>query len=150
MEMMEPFPLEEEYDQIRDLGRGTYGLVRLWKRKDNLEPTADRPKFVAIKTILHLISSRHATLRQRELDILKAVQSGRHRNIIDYHGSFRDNSVTTDQTVLVMEACHEDLRQLIKAKRQYQDEELRFLGEQMLCGLHYLHCLNLTSKILHR
>ncbi len=142
--------LEEEYEKVRDLGKGTYGFVKLWKRKEGLEILADRPKYVAIKTIVHVSGEKHAKLRRRELDLLEAVQSGCHRNIIKYFGSFRDNSVTTDQTVLVMEACHSDLRKLISTERQLNDEELRMLGEQILHGLHYLHCLNATTKILHR
>ncbi len=149
---MDPFPLKEEYDKVedRELGRGTYGIVTLWKRKEGLPVTEVRPKYVAIKPIVHSDKDYFAKMRKREIYILETVQSGCHNNIIKYYGSLRDDSFTTEQTVLVMEACHGDLDKLIQSERNLSDDELRMLGVQMLCGLHYLHCLDGHSMILHR
>ncbi len=150
MDSLDVFPLKEEYSKIGELGRGTYGIVSLWRRKESLQTENNRPKYVAVKSILHSESEWVAKARQREVYILKAVQAGLHNNIVKYYGSFSDNSLTTEQTVLVMEACHGDLRKLIQSKRVLNEEELRLLGEQVLSGLHYLHSLEQTSVILHR
>ncbi len=156
---MENFPLLEEYKHVRPLGEGAYGRVFLYRRKEELETStsASRPGYVAIKAIPNSTHERQAMIRRRELYILKAVQIGGHKNIIVYFGSFEEDTLTAKNTVLVMEACHGDLRQLIKAKRVMRRKDLKRIGKQILGGLKYLHESKSLSeaqkrdfKILHR
>ncbi len=148
-DIMDSFPLEEEYDKVHELGSGSYGTVWLWKRKRKLKTENNKPRYVAVKSVVHTSDVCLTNTGHREQYILKAAQSGC-QNIINYYGSFHDSSVTTDQTVLVMEACHGDLRRLIVSQRDLQDDELRYLGKQILNGLHHLHGLDSSSRILHR
>ncbi len=154
---MESFPLEEEYDYVRDLGQGTYGKVSLWKRKKKVPESEQRPKYVASKTIVNSTDSVHAKMRSRELYILKKVQAGENKNIVKYFGSYEQNMKNIQNTVLVIEACHGDLRRLISAKRTLKKRDLRRIGRQILKGLEFLHEAKGKSgvnqsrtKILHR
>ncbi len=147
---MDSFPLEEEYDKVHELGGGSYGTVWLWKRKRKLKIEDNKPRYVAVKSVVHTSDVRHAKTRQREQNILKAVQQSSCLNIVDYYGSFHDSSVTTDQTALVMEACHGDLRSLMVSQRNLEEDELRHLGKQILNGLHHLHGSDGSARILHR
>ncbi len=145
---------ERDYNPVKTLGQGTYGHVRLWELRSEKESTELRPKYVAVKYLLHLgeDDQRHAKMRQREVYILTAVQEGCNRNIIKYYGNFEQDSPRMGRlTGIVLEACHGDLTKFTKAQRVFSEDELRLLAFQMLNGLDYLHRLKrLTTIILHR
>ncbi len=128
----------------------------LYKRKEGVDP--DRgPQYVAVKAIINSGKEdsnddeegdeekesdedwRLDILRKRELTILNLVSKKDNDNIIKYHGFLEKETTTSGETLLVMEACHGTLRDLIKSRRKFNSEELRKLTSQMLNGLSCLH-----------
>ncbi len=151
---METFPIEE-YDRVAFLGRGAFGQVTLWKKKEHLDVTDKRPEYVALKAIQNSDDPAHSRMRQRELEILSKVQQGDNRNLIRYYGCFDESTSTTRVTNLAMQACHGDLRQLITCRRRLDLNELKEIGKQLLLGLEYLHGSGdiagaQAEKIIHR
>ncbi len=143
-----------DYVEVKTLGQGAFGHVRLWKLRGEIESTKSRPRYVAVKSLPHSGEDdlSHAKMRKREVYILTAVQEGRNRNIIKCFGTFEQNIPFMGRlTCIVLEACHGDLAKFTMARRVFSEDEVRLLGFQMLHGLDYLHGLKgLTSKILHR
>ncbi len=161
----EEFPLDEYYEKVLKprkkpfiLGKGQYGQVVLYKRKAGVDP--DRwPEYVAVKAITNSGKEdsneddedddeaekesnddwRLDILRKRELTILNLVSKKDNDNVIKYHGFLEKETTFIGMTLLVMEACHGTLRDLIKSGRVLSAEELRKLTGQMLNGLSCLH-----------
>ncbi len=136
------FPIEN-YEEVEGegglLGEGAFGSVTLWKKKDGLEVTNTRPKYVALKSIRHPKGWKKSKMRKRELYILTKVQKGNVKNLIGYYGSFEDSYRTGKVTCLAMQVCHGDLKKLIDCRRVLSVDELKDIGKQLLLGLEYLH-----------
>ncbi len=147
------FPLKENYKKVTSLGQGQYGKVFLYKRKDDCQDET-LPEYVAIKAINNSGDERMRQLRKREMYILDCVQKADNENIIKYFGSFEEEGIAGDTTVLVMEACNGDLNKLIQPNRVLDIKEIRQLTKQMLNGISCLHNLdslrNEKEFIIHR
>ena len=82
----------EEFREIHYINKGNHGTVNLVERK------ADKKRFAAKKNI----GTREFDLMKAERDLLKKL---RHKNIVEFIGSFETFEHWTKEIILVIEYC---------------------------------------------
>ena len=116
----------ERYDQLKNLGDGTYGVVFLARSKENQE-------MVAIKKMKKKYYDWNEALNLREVRSLRKLQ---HVNIIKLKEVVREK----DHLYLIFDYMQENLYQLTKDRKTYLPEaQVRNIIFQILTGLAYLH-----------
>lgn len=116
----------ERYDQLKNLGDGTYGVVFLARSKENQE-------MVAIKKMKKKYYDWNEALNLREVRSLRKLQ---HVNIIKLKEVVREK----DHLYLIFDYMQENLYQLTKDRKSYLPEaQVRNIIFQILTGLAYLH-----------
>eukprot|EP01080_Neovahlkampfia_damariscottae_P005390 gene5390-9203_t len=127
--------IEEEYEQISQLGEGTYGKVFKSKNKKTGE-------IVAIKRIkMDKEKEGFPVTAIREITILKSLK---HENIIDLK-----QVITKKDSMsffMIFEFCKHDLSGLIDAKTTFENNEIKSIMKQLLNGILKCHLLN----VIHR
>lgn len=93
-------------------------------------------------------SIKSNTTRKYILRELSNMSKVSHPNIVLFLGEVPSSEVKGNETRFVMEACHGDLRTLLRERGPLSGKDHRRLSRQILSGLHYLH----THKdhIIHR
>lgn len=127
----------ENYENIRIVGRGAYGAVRLCRRKSD-------DMSVVIKEIpVELMSPDEIELTLNEGRILSMLH---HPNIVQYLDGFRTDARSV---AIVMEyaeggTLHEHLQ--MQNGNRFDEKDVLHLFCQIVLGLHHIHSL----QILHR
>ena len=95
----------DNFEYIKEIGKGGFGLVNLYKQKQNNQ-------YFAIKVLpLGSVSKDDKKLFQRETKILETIE---HTNIVRFFSSFEENN----NYYIIMEYCENgDLQQLIDTNR---------------------------------
>ena len=132
----------EGFEIIKQLGKGSFSLVLVVKRKED-------NKIYAIKRV-H-ISNMSDKEKSNALNEVRLLSSINHQNIIGYKESFYDEQSQTLNIVLEY-ADGGDLRSKIqerlKTKRYFKENEIWGVFIQLITGLRYLHAHNIIHRDL--
>ena len=144
----------QKYDNFEILGRGGYGEV--CSAEDTSAPRNEDRTFprVAIKKLAEPLQQTniHAQRAYRELRMLKHVQIHPHSNIIGLLDAFTpsDTVDTLRDIYMVTPMMKTDLCKQLRSSREsnkpLDEEQIKFITYQIVCGLKYIHSLN----IIHR
>ena len=130
------------FEIIKQLGKGSFSLVLVVKRKED-------NKIYAIKRVQ--ISNMSEKEKSNALNEVRLLSSINHQNIIGYKESFYDEQTQTLNIVLEY-ADGGDLRSKIqerlKTKRYFKENEIWGIFIQLITGLRYLHAHNIIHRDL--
>ena len=118
----------DKYENIEYLGKGTFGVVRLYQNKLTKEK-------VAIKIInkKEILNKNYQAIVKRQLNILQNIH---HINIIDTKQIFQDS----ENIYIIMEYCEKgELFDLIVNKIFFEENEAAYYFYQLINGIEYLH-----------
>ncbi|KAH6769202.1 hypothetical protein C2S51_014538 [Perilla frutescens var. frutescens] len=125
------FSAVDRYQNLDEISRGSYGVVRRARDKK----TGD---IVAIKEEFHGMSES----TKREISILRSLP--RHRSIVEYRDAIVDDC---DRVFVVMEYVDNDLHRLMATKpRPFTVNGVKVAVRQILEGVAFLH----NHGIMHR
>ncbi|KAJ4781620.1 Mitogen-activated protein kinase [Rhynchospora pubera] len=132
------FELDANYEPIKILGRGAYGVVCSAVNKETDEK-------VAVKKIKDVFEDEVGAIRVlREMRFLRHL---RHENVIELKDIMMPpNRKHFKDVYLVYELMDTDLHQLITSPVPLSDDHIQFFIFQILRGLNHLH----SANILHR
>ncbi|KAJ4770431.1 Mitogen-activated protein kinase [Rhynchospora pubera] len=132
------FELDANYEPIKILGRGAYGVVCSAVNKETDEK-------VAVKKIKDVFEDEVGAIRVlREMRFLRHL---RHENVIELKDIMMPpNRKNFKDVYLVYELMDTDLHQLITSPVPLSDDHIQFFIFQILRGLNHLH----SANILHR
>ncbi|CAG9817306.1 unnamed protein product [Phaedon cochleariae] len=138
------------WQKISDLGSGAFGIVSLWKNNENDDCVAiKRCKF---QTNINL-SQKQKERWLNEVDIMKIIN---HPNIIKYKplppelesALLKQNP--TNLPLMPMEYCRRgNLRHFLCKPKNIsglQEQDVRYILEDISSGLQYLHSLKITHR----
>lgn len=133
---------EEEFEELRCLGRGNFGAAFLVKLRG--VPDDQEMYFVAKKVILGQLTEKEQEGALLEAELLKKLH---HPNIVSYKHSFIEHGIL----IIIMEFCeHGDLAYHLgkrkKAGTSFSETEIMNWFVQLCLALEYVH----SRKILHR
>ncbi|KAJ1487428.1 kinase-like domain-containing protein [Baffinella frigidus] len=132
--------LEDQYEIIKQLGEGAYGVVVAAKeKKTGLK--------VAVKKIKDAVEDKEqGKLLLRELKLLRHFRG--HENVVcikdiiespSGQSKFKDIYIVTD----LMDT---DLHRIIRSSQDLSDDHVRYFAYQILRGLKYIH----SANVMHR
>ncbi|CAD5319260.1 unnamed protein product [Arabidopsis thaliana] len=114
----------EKYEMVKDLGFGNFGLARLMRNKQTNE-------LVAIDENVAREIINHRALN--------------HPNIV----RFKEVVLTPTHLGIVMEyAAGGELFERISSVGRFSEAEARYFFQQLICGVHYLHALQICHRDL--
>ena len=93
----DPISYEEEFEELKCIGRGNFGAAFLVKHK-NPPPGISESYFIAKKIVLGQLTPNEQKQALLEADLLRNLN---HINITSYKGSFIDKDVL----IIIMEFC---------------------------------------------
>lgn len=127
-----------EYEIVRQIGSGTYGSVC----EAIIVATGET---VAIKRINGIFDNPVICKRYlREISILRQLN---HPNVIKIRGIIKPKDLKTfNELFIVMEYAPSDLRKMIRSPITLEEDQLKMIVYNILCGLKYIH----SANILHR
>ena len=130
----------DEFEVVRQLGKGAFSIVLLVKRKED-------GNIYAIKRVQ--IANMNQKEKLNSLNEVRLLASISHQNIIGYKDSFFEDESQTLNIVLEY-ADDGDLRAKIqshqKSQRYFKETEIWSIFIQLLQGLRVLH----SNHIMHR
>lgn len=133
--------IEEDYEEIEEIGRGCFGTVHKIRRK------SDGGVFVWKKICYENMTQQEKIQIVNEVNVLRKLN---HRNIIKYIDRIINKQ--NQQIYIVMEHCDEgDLGNILKKKKlgvSIDEEDAISIFIQLLDALNYCHTRN--NKVLHR
>ncbi|GAA6055335.1 hypothetical protein JCM3770_005292 [Rhodotorula araucariae] len=136
--LAEPFLVDENYDFVKELGQGAYGVVCSARNK----LTGDT---VAIKKVTKVFHKKILTKRAlRELKLLHHFRG--HKNITCLYDLDLVDPVSFDSVYLYEECMEADLHAIIRSGQPLSDAHFQSFIYQTLCGLKYIH----SAHVLHR
>ncbi|KAH7680261.1 NEKL-1 protein, partial [Aphelenchoides avenae] len=123
------------YERIRVVGKGSFGMAILYRRKDD-------DSLVILKEInMHELTPAERQLSLNEVSLLSRLD---HPHIISYYDSFEEDGI------LMIEMEYADggtLAQFLARREEYIEEsEIMYMFEQMISAVSYLH----DNHVLHR
>ena len=125
----------DKYENIEYLGKGAFGVVRLYQDKRTKEK-------VAIKIIdkKKIINKNYETIVKREINILQNIH---HINLIKTKQILNDSN----NIYIIMEYCEKgELYNLIVDEIFLKENEAAYYFYQLINGIEYLH----QKDIVHR
>lgn len=123
------------YEEIKELGKGGFGAVNLFKNKLTKEDVAI--KFVSYKS---LTSHEDVSRVYAEITLLRSL---RHPNIVKLIDAFPLDK----KLCFVMEYCSGgELQRYVEEKGALDESEVFNLGAQIIDAVRYCH----NSKVIHR
>jgi len=137
---MNPLPpnLDQQYQIIRDLGKGAYGVVCAARNKLTGEE-------VAIKKVIKIFEKTILTRRAlREIKLLKHFNG--HENIVGLIDMDLSHPHNFNEVYLVEELMEADLHQIIRSGQPLTDAHFQYFLFQILRGLKFVH----SANVLHR
>ncbi|CAA7027832.1 unnamed protein product [Microthlaspi erraticum] len=123
----------EKYEMVKDLGFGNFGLARLMRNKQTNE-------LVAVKFI-----DRGYKIDENVAREIINHRSLNHPNII----RFKEVVLTPTHLGIVMEyAAGGELFERILNAGRFSEAEARYFFQQLICGVHYLHAMQICHRDL--
>ncbi|GAA5925261.1 mitogen-activated serine/threonine-protein kinase SLT2 [Sporobolomyces koalae] len=136
--LTEPFLVDSNYEFVKELGQGAYGVVCSAKNK----LTGDS---IAIKKVTKVFQKKILTKRAlRELKLLHHFRG--HKNITCLYDLDLVDPVGFDSVYLYEECMEADLHAIIRSGQPLSDAHFQSFIYQTLCGLKYIH----SAHVLHR
>ncbi|GAA5861563.1 hypothetical protein JCM5353_002075 [Sporobolomyces roseus] len=136
--LSEPFLVDSNYEFVKELGQGAYGVVCSAKNKI----TGDS---IAIKKVTKVFQKKILTKRAlRELKLLHHFRG--HKNITCLYDLDLVDPVGFDSVYLYEECMEADLHAIIRSGQPLSDAHFQSFIYQTLCGLKYIH----SAHVLHR
>ncbi|GAA6060482.1 hypothetical protein JCM10212_007113 [Sporobolomyces blumeae] len=136
--LSEPFLVDSNYEFVKELGQGAYGVVCSAKSKI----TGDS---IAIKKVTKVFQKKILTKRAlRELKLLHHFRG--HKNITCLYDLDLVDPVGFDSVYLYEECMEADLHAIIRSGQPLSDAHFQSFIYQTLCGLKYIH----SAHVLHR
>ncbi|KAM0750090.1 CMGC/MAPK/ERK protein kinase [Meredithblackwellia eburnea MCA 4105] len=134
----EPFLVDANYQFVKELGQGAYGVVCSAKHKS----TGDS---LAIKKVTKVFHKKILTKRAlRELKLLHHFRG--HKNVTCLYDMDLVDPVGFDSVYLYEELMEADLHAIIRSGQPLSDAHFQSFIYQTLCGLKYIH----SAQVLHR
>ena len=149
----------DDFEFKKVIGTGSFSTVFLSKlkfpdgfTKDLTEKTSNEASIdvhssrftYAIKILnkKHIIKHNKIKYVTIEKDILLKMN---HQNIVKLFGTFQDSS----NLYFVLEYVNNgDLHRLLKAKQKLSQQMIRYLGEQLVLGVEYIHSMGVIHRDL--
>ena len=133
------FEVDENYEVIKAIGFGAYGLV--CSAKDTV-----KNEYVAIKKIPKIFDD--LVDGKRVLREMKLLRMLRHPNIVKLHRFLvpREGYDAFRDVYLVSELLDTDLHVVVKSKQKLQDDHQKYFIHQLLKCLNYIH----SAGVIHR
>lgn len=136
--LQESFIVEVDYEFVKELGQGAYGVVCSAKHIQTGEN-------VAIKKVTKIFSKRILTKRAlRELKLLHHFRG--HKNITCLYDLDIIDPSNFNEVYLYQELMEADLHAIIRSGQSLSDAHYQSFIYQTLCGLKYIH----SASVLHR
>ncbi|GAA5893978.1 uncharacterized protein JCM6883_003688 [Sporobolomyces salmoneus] len=136
--LSEPFLVDSNYEFVKELGQGAYGVVCSAKNK----LTGDS---IAIKKVTKVFQKKILTKRAlRELKLLHHFRG--HKNITCLYDLDLVDPIGFDSVYLYEECMEADLHAIIRSGQPLSDAHFQSFIYQTLCGLKYIH----SAHVLHR
>ncbi|GJN90918.1 hypothetical protein Rhopal_003932-T1 [Rhodotorula paludigena] len=136
--LSEPFLVDENYEFVKELGQGAYGVVCSARNRI----TGDN---VAIKKVTKVFQKKILTKRAlRELKLLHHFRG--HKNITCLYDLDLVDPINFDSVYLYEECMEADLHAIIRSGQPLSDAHFQSFIYQTLCGLKYIH----SAHVLHR
>mmetsp|Transcript_13193 Transcript_13193/g.34157 ORF Transcript_13193/g.34157 Transcript_13193/m.34157 type:complete len:353 (-) Transcript_13193:153-1211(-) len=125
--------MADQYDMVKDIGSGNFGVAKLMKHKTTGE-------MVAVKFIER--GSKVDKNVEREILNHRALC---HPNIIRFHEVF----LMENYLAIVMEfAAGGELFERIAARGRFEEAEARYFFQQLVCGLEHCHRMGICHRDL--
>lgn len=125
-------PIMDEYEEIKQIGEGTYGKVYRVKQKET--------KYVqALKKIKIDKNTGFPFTTIREIKIMKKLK---HKNIVN----LLDVYIRYESMYIVMEYFPYDLSALIQSKTALTDNQIKSFSYQLLEAVRYIHSFGLVHR----
>lgn len=132
------FFVDADYEFVKELGQGAYGVVCAAKNKKT-------GKSVAIKKVTKIFTKKILTKRAlRELKLLHHFRG--HKNITCLYDMDIVNYESFNEVYLYEELMEADLHAIIRSGQPLTDAHFQSFIYQTLCGLKYIH----SASVLHR
>ncbi|XP_055634435.1 cAMP-dependent protein kinase catalytic subunit beta-like [Toxorhynchites rutilus septentrionalis] len=126
-----------EYDVLKTLGTGAFGVVKLIRQKDP-------EQYFALKILSKEKIIRHKQL-QHTLNEKRILQSVAFPFLVNLESCYKDNSFI----YLVMPfICGGEMFSLLRKNKRFGEEQSKFYGAQVLLAIEYLHHMNLIYRDL--
>ena len=107
---------EDEFDELKCIGRGNFGAAFLVKLKNAPQDSEDEVYFIAKKVILGQLNAKEQEGAKLEAELLKKLD---HPNIVSYKHSFIEKGIL----IIIMEFCdHGDLAYHVRKKAKSKGE----------------------------
>ena len=135
-----PFFTDKEYNYIRPIGEGAYGLIYLVENIQNKKQYA--LKKILCKDLYEIYKHKNQ---------LELIYSMNHSNILElYNIQYKYLDSTTYAIYVLMERAQNDwsvdIRKRIINKNPYKEEEIINILKQVVAGLSYLQKKNITHR----
>ena len=131
------FHIPEQYELIKPIGQGAYGVVISANDTESGEK-------IAIKKITRAFEDLIDAKRiLREIRLLKHFD---HENIISIVSLIRPPSVRFEDIYIVSELMDTDLHRVIYSRQKLSDDHIQYFLYQLLRAMKYLH----SANVLHR
>ncbi|KAI8904310.1 kinase-like domain-containing protein [Gorgonomyces haynaldii] len=133
-----PPQLESQYEFVREMGRGAYGLViSAMDRRTN--------QSFAIKKLTRIFDKQILAKRAlREIKLLRHFNG--HENITSIFNMDLVDPDNYNEIFVVQELMEADLHQIIRSEQPLTDAHYQYFIYQTLRGLKYIH----SANVLHR
>ena len=136
----------EDYDEVKVIGRGSFGTASLVRRK------SDGTALVIKRVDVSILSEKDKAGAKTEILVLRKLD---HVNVIGYHDSFLTRGVLH---IVLDYADNGDLAQLITKQKKtgdhFSEERIIPLVAQIAAGLHYVHtrqvCLQSVQRVFRQ
>ncbi|XP_001660801.2 cAMP-dependent protein kinase catalytic subunit beta [Aedes aegypti] len=127
----------QDYDVLKTLGTGAFGVVKLIRRKNTEE-------YFALKILSKEKIVRHKQL-QHTANEKRILQSVEFPFLVNMECCFKDNSYI----YLVMPfVCGGEMFALLRKSKRFGEEQAKFYGAQVALAIEYLHHMNLIYRDL--
>jgi len=127
--------LDTDYEKIGVIGNGSFGKVYRCRNK------LDKNEY-AVKETFRKFVGRHKVYGLNEIQALASLTAiEENTNVVRYYHSW----VEDEKLYLVMEYCPKSLKEEMKEKGRFSEEELKKILRDICMGLSYLH----RSDIVH-
>lgn len=126
-----------DYDVLKTLGTGAFGVVKLIRKKNTEE-------YFAMKILSKEKIVRHKQL-QHTINEKRILQSVEFPFLVHLENCFKDNSYIYLAMPFV---CGGEMFALLRKSKRFDEEQARFYGAQVALAIEYLHHMNLIYRDL--
>jgi mitogen-activated protein kinase 1/3 len=133
------FRVPTEFEFVKKLGSGGYGVVGSFKNKKTGQT-------VAVKKMANAFADLIDGKRNlREVRLLRRL---RHENIVSILDMFLPETRDFNDIYIVQELMDSDLHKIIQSRQKLEEEHHQFFMYQILSAVHYIHSLGLVHRDL--